>query len=219
MVVQLLRKDFLITKSKYIIVLIILVGLQVISATEMMANFQGVVFLYSVVFCTLLVLNSISQYEAVYPKAINFLCAAPYSRSAFVISKYITMVLIFLLALVANIIITLIIRGEILMPASAILLVLAINTIIFGIYFPLEFKFGYDKTKFFFMIMILVVAFLPAIFSNLIVVIDFGAIEQFITKIVTLPAYLQCIALAVIIVAVFIISMVKSIKIFENKDL
>ena len=219
MVVQLLKKDFLVAKRNVIVVAILIIAINVWSAFLQGDMFlKALPFFYSVTFCSLLLLNTSSQNELRYSKALAYLCALPFPRSAFVKAKYAILLMVFLFCMIVNMIANAIFNNSDFLPLPLVLLALAIVVIIFGIYLPVEFKYGYIKTKFLFMVIVLLLAFTPQVLAA---VLGRYAekFEGFFASIMQIPENTQCIILAVISAAIFFISLMISIKIFAKKDL
>jgi len=97
---------------------------------------------------------------------------------------------------------------------TTILTVLLFSVIIYGVYMPIEFKYGLTKAKFVFMIGIFALSFGPVLFANLFanITIDFSALAA-------ISSGVKNIVLALASIAVFGISMMVSTKIFSKKEL
>ena len=143
------------------------------------------------------------------------LCAAPYTRSAVVKAKYVFSLLIFAYCCIVYAIMMLVINQQ---PnnfdLTTILTVLLFSVIIYGVYMPIEFKYGLTKAKFVFMIGIFALSFGPVLFANLFanITIDFSALAA-------ISSGVKNIVLALASIAVFGISMMVSTKIFSKKEL
>jgi len=214
MLLNLVRKDILIAK-KYVFVtmlVVIAIPLFLMLAAPSLSGFFP--FLYTVVISELL-LQTISQEEAKCPKASALLCAAPYTRSAVVKAKYVFFLLIFAYCCIVYAIMMLVINQQ---PNSfdltTILTVLLFSVIIYGVYTPIEFKYGLSKAKFVFMICILALSLGPVLFANLFanITINFSALTA-------ISSGVKNIVLALASIAVFGISMMVSTKIFYKKEL
>jgi len=215
MLLNLVRKDILIAK-KYVFVtmlVVIAIPLFIMLAAPSLSGFFP--FLYTVVISELLLLQAISQEEAKCPKASALLCAAPYTRSAVVKAKYVFSLLIFAYCCIVYAIMMLVINQQ---PnnfdLTTILTVLLFSVIIYGVYMPIEFKYGLTKAKFVFMIGIFALSFGPVLFANLFanITIDFSALAA-------ISSGVKNIVLALASIAVFGISMMVSTKIFSKKEL
>lgn len=119
-------------------------------------QYTGVLgFMLSVIFCVFMLLQYVSLKEYQFPKATTLLCAAPYSRRMIVLSKYIFCMAIYSICCVIYGIETLIVPG--LGPCDIKLFVLMffIISVFIGIYLPIQYKLGYEKTKFAFVVVIM----------------------------------------------------------------
>lgn len=224
MIIQLLKKDFVVARNYILIVLIVLVGFQIFFANfgptnEFPVYTNAIGFLMSIILCTIIIFNVLSQYELRYPKVTAYFCTMPYLRSTFVKAKYISLIAIFLFGLISNTIVSLVANAEALLSVPAMLLTLMVTIIVFGIYIPFEFKYGYIKTRFFFVVIVLLIAFVPNIVANFLPSLDATFIESVIDTFSQVPTFAWCLIFAAVIVAGFCISMRQSIKIFENKEL
>ena len=228
MIMQLVRKDLLLAKKYLIVFIAFIVAAQILPmlfAADATAAQNGG-FLVGLVFGQLMFFTTLSQLDGKYPKATALLCSAPYTRDTFVKAKYVLLLLLFIFTYIVNIIVTLIIGSMPFLTPTFLLLALTIDTIIFGIYIPLEIKYGYTKVRFIYMAVILVVAFLPQLISQFFYSIDFGAkphesgiLDKIFLAIDSAPTPVWCVIMVLVIVLVFFVSMKKSIIIFSNKEL
>ena len=214
MLLHLVKKDILIAKKFVFATMILIIAIPLfISAIDLLSFSNFLPFLYAVVLGELVLLQSISQEEAKYPKAPALLCAMPYSRSTFVKAKYALFLFIFAYCCVTYTILLAISKSNIL-DLNSILIVLLCSVLIYGVYMPIEIKYGNVKAKFFFMIVVLTISWGPAIYFNL-----FANINIDLTILTTIPLGIQNIVLAIASIVIFCISMFTSIKIFEKKEL
>ena len=215
MVLHLVKKDILIAKKFVFVAMLVVIAVPLLIMLTAPSIPGFLPFLYMVVIGELLLLQAISQEEAKYPKAVALLCAAPYTRSAFVKAKYIFFILIFAYCCVVNTLLILVINQQ---PNSldltAMLAVLLVSVIIYGIYMPIEFKYGLVKAKFVSMIAIFAFSLGPTIFASFFanITIDFSALAA-------ISSGVKNIVLALASIAVFGISMMISTKIFSKKEL
>lgn len=215
MLLHLVKKDILIAKKIVFVAMLVVIAIPLLimlAAPELAGFFP---FLYMVVIGELLLLQAISQEEAKCPKAAALLCAAPYTRSDFVKAKYLFFLLIFAYCCIVHVLMMLVINQQ---PNSLdltmMLVVLLVSVLIYGIYMPIEFKYGLVKAKFVFLIAIFSFSFGPTIFMDLFanITIDFSALAA-------IPSGVKNIVLTLASIAVFGISMMASTKIYSNKEL
>lgn len=215
MLLHLIKKDILIAKKEILLVLLIIAVVPLFyawAAPEMSSFFP---FLYMVVIGEVTLLQSISQLEAKTPKAPALLCATPYTRKSLVKAKYAFFVLIFVYCYIVHTLLILIINPLNILDFTSVFSVLLFSAIIYGVYMPIEFKFGVVKAKFVFMVTIIVFSLGPIIFGNIlsnVIKIDFSVFS-------TMPTTIFNSLLTLFSITVISISMLVSIKIFQHKEL
>ncbi|NRK74413.1 ABC-2 transporter permease, partial [Salmonella enterica subsp. enterica serovar Typhi] len=79
-------------------------------------------------------------------------------------------------------------------------------------YTPIQYKLGYERTKYFFSIVIVATPFILPALSNVDIRLDF--IELSAMSLLT-----KCLILIVAVIAILCISLIVSIKIYSKKDL
>ena len=171
-------------------------------------------FIYTVVFTELIICQSVSAEESKYPKSAALLCSVPYQRSTFVKAKYVFFLLLFAYCYVVYTLMALVVPGIGAIDLSIVLSVLLVGVILYGVYLPLYFKYGAEKTKFFFMICIFTISFgspiLYQYFAN--ANIDFSMLAS-------IPTLTKNVVLALASIIVWGVSQWVSIRIFSKKDL
>lgn len=214
MLLHLVKKDILIAKKIVFATMIIIIAIPLF-LTWSAPSISGLLpFLYTVAMGELLLLQSISQEEAKYPKAPALLCAIPYPRSTFVKAKYVLFLLIFVYCCVMHTLVILVINKSNVLDLTTILTVLLFSVLVYGIYMPIEMKYGVVKTKFIFMIVLFALSSGPFIVVNL-----FPNVNLDFSILMTIPLGIKNIAMAFASIIIFSISMFLSIKIFEKKEL
>ena len=227
MLMQLIRKDLLLAKKYLIVMIAFIVAAQflpMIFAGESVS--QNASFLIGLVLGQLIFFTTLSQLDGRYTKATALLCSAPYTRDTFVKARYVLLLFLFVFSLIVNIIVTLVLGSIPHISPSFLLLTLLVDVIIFGIYIPLEIRYGYTKVRFIYMAIILVIAFLPQLLVNSLSSIgseaqaaSAGIIGSIVSGLQSVPILVWCVIMVVAIVAVLYISIRKSIKIFSKKEL
>lgn len=166
MLFYLIKKDILIIK-KYIFLaffLIILIPPFFIWWSPQVPI--AAIFLICSIFAEFMLCEYLSMKESVYHKTSALLCALPYSRSSLVEADYIFFVLIFLYCYLIFIIEGLL-MPQLKIPQSFEFGTLAFISIIYSIYMPIQYKLGYEKTKFFFFVIIMTSPFiLPSVIKS-----------------------------------------------------
>ena len=214
MLMQLVRKDFLIVKKYVFFMMLLAVGVPLFVAWRL-PEITGVIsFIYTVVFTELIICQGVSQEESKFPKAAALLCSVPYKRSAIVKAKYVFFLLLYAYCWAVYTVMALLVPGIGTIDLTVVLSVLLVGMIVYGIYLPLYFKYGVEKTKFFFMICIFAIAFGMPLFYNYLtgLQIDFSILASIPVAVVNL--------MIVILFAVALgVSMTISIRIYSKKEL
>lgn len=214
MIWNLVKKDILIAKKLVFVTMLVVIAIPIfISWTAPLAP-DFIPFLYMVVMAELLLLNAISQEEGKCPKAAALLCATPYTRHAFVIAKYLFLLVIFAYCYIVHTLVMLVMANSISLNPTTILTVFLLSVFIYGIYMPVEFKYGVTKAKFIFMIIILLFSLGPSMFVSF-----FTNINIDFSTLMGMSPLIKNFVLVSASVAVFGTSMMTSMKIFSKKDL
>ena len=155
MVFSLLKKDFLIVR-KYVRIMLLFIVLIPPFMRWRTPEFTGVLgFILSVIFSVFMLLQYVSLKEYQFPKAAAFLCAAPFSRKAMVLSKYLFCMTVYMVCCIVFKIETLIIPGLGTAGLKLFALMFLVTAVFIGLYLPVQYKFGYEKTKIIFMVVIM----------------------------------------------------------------
>jgi ABC-2 type transport system permease protein len=211
MVFSLLKKDFLIAK-KYVLIMFVLIFLIPPFVQSRTPEFPGVLgFILSVIYVVLMLLQYVSLKEYQSPKAATLLCATPFSRKAIVLSKYIFCMVIYFICCIAYEIETLIIPGLGTADISLFAFMFLVTSVFVGLYLPVQYKLGYEKTRFIFMVVIIASPIiLPLLRRMESLNMDFLS---------TLSPYLICAGIIFVGFVVLTISASLSMKIYEKTDL
>lgn len=210
MLLQLVKKDFLIIK-KYVLLMAAVCILFPVFLLWRIPEFAGLLgFVLVTVFSILMLLQYVSLKETQYPKASTLLCALPFSRKNIVLSRYIFCIVIyFACCLIFGI-------EALLFPALQsvsyrvpIVLFLLVSLCL-SIYLPIQYKVGYEKTKLFFTVLIMAT---PVGFAQL---MKKGINLEFLSNI---PSALLLFGSLIISALLLIISSILSIKIYSKTEL
>jgi ABC-2 type transport system permease protein len=174
----------------------------------------GFAFIYTIVFTELIICQAVSVEESKFPKAAALLCSSPYPRSTYVKAKYVFFFLLFLYCYIVFALMALIVPAIAAIDLTVVLSIFLFGMIVYGIYLPLYFKYGAEKTKFFFMICIFVVSFGVPLFYQ-----SFANISYVFSILESSPAIIKNAVLAIASITVWGISQRASIRIFSRKDL
>lgn len=160
MLSHLLKKDVLIVK-KYVLIMLAAAVLIPPFMLWRAPQYTGILgFMLSVIFCVFMLLQYVSLKEYQFPKAATLLCATPYSRRMIVLSKYIFCMVTYLACCLIYGIETLVIPGLGSCDIKLFVLMLFITSVFIGVYLPVQYKLGYEKTKFAFVVVIMASPFI-----------------------------------------------------------
>ena len=211
MVLALLRKDFLIVK-KYVLIMLLFILLIPPVMRWRTPEFTGAFgFILSVIFAVFMLLQYVSLKEYQFPKAATLLCATPFTRKAMVLSKYIFCMAIYVICCIAFGIETLVIPGLETADITIFALMFLVTALFIGVYLPVQYKLGYEKTKFAFVVVIMA----SPIILPLLMRMD-GLNLGFLS---TLSPYLICGGIVLIGFVFLAISASLSVKIYAKADL
>lgn len=211
MLFHLVKKEFLIVK-KYVLIMLIAAILIPPVMRWRTPEFAGTFgFILSVIFSIFMLLQYVSLKEHQFPKAAMLLCAAPFSRSIMVLSKYIFCIVIYVACCIIFGIETLLIPGLGTSGIALFILMFFVTSVFIGIYLPIQYKLGYEKTKFAFAVIIIASPFiLPMLMRMDPVNLDFF---------VSIPAYIVYGGVFAGGFIFLVLSSMLSIKIYNETDL
>lgn len=211
MLLNLIKKDILIVK-KYVLIMLVAAVLIPPFMLWRAPEYTGVLgFMLSVIFCVFMLLQYVSLKEYQFPKAATLLCATPFSRKMIVLSKYIFCIAIYTACCIIYAIETLVVPGLGTVDVTLFLLMFLVTSVFIGIYLPVQYKLGYEKTKFAFVVVIMASPFiLPTLMKMENVNLNF--LSMFSPLIV----YTSVLLFSLIFL---IVSVTLSIKIYSGTDL
>lgn len=211
MLFALIKKDFLIVK-KYVLIMLLFIFLIPPFMRWRTPEFTGVLgFVLSVIFAVFMLLQYVALKEYQSPKAATLLCATPFTRKAMVLSKYIFCMAIYVICCIAFGIETLIIPGLGTADITMFALMFLVTALFIGLYLPVQYKLGYEKTKF---------AFVVVIMASPIILPVLMRMENLdLAFLSALSPYLICGGIVLIGFVVLAISAALSVKIYDKADL
>ena len=211
MLFHLLKKDILIVK-KYVLIMLAAAILIPPFMLWRAPQYTGVLgFMLSVIFCVFMLLQYISLKEYQFPKAATLLCATPYSRRMIVLSKYVFCMVTYVGCCVIYGIETLVIPGLGSCDIKLFVLMLLITSVFIGVYLPVQYKLGYEKTKFAFVVVIMASPFiLPQLMKMETVNLDF----LFLISPILAYVGITLLSLGILIVSTFL-----SMRFYSSVDL
>jgi len=147
-------------------------------------------------------------------KGAALLCATPYTRKALVKAKYLFLLVIFVCCYIIYTATAVLSPIDMKMLNISILgISLLITTIFFGIILPVQFKFGYEKTKFISNFVVVISPFvLPYIMKLL-------KSNNIIFQIPSLPPIIQALFPSFLALVIGFVSLNVSIHIYSKKNL
>jgi len=212
MLLHLVKKDFLLVK-RYLPLFIVLPFILPIFVMIQASQLLGLgAFLLSVIFTVFILYQSVLVAEMKYPKAESMLCATPYARITIVKARYSFLLLMFAYSGLAYYVLALFLTKIDFLTPSSFLITMLISVLLLGIYTPIQYKLGFEKTKYFFMIVIMISPFSMAIFAKSNINFDFTGFSA-------LPMFAQYLIPIVAIIAILFTSINLSIKIYSKKEL
>ncbi|MEC1261478.1 ABC-2 transporter permease [Bacillus swezeyi] len=215
MLINLIIKDFMLIK-KYLLILLAFTAIAPIYLSSQLQLSDGGLasFLLTVLLVEYILFGTISKAEDKY-KGAALLCATPYTRKTFVKAKYFFVFVIFMFIVVIRIITAIIAPLSIeKLSVDALGITFLTLSIIFGVLLPLQFKFGYDKTRF---ISFFIIFLIPFVSPVLIREIQSNPFSFTIT--LPFPQIIQAWLPCLVSLIIGFISMIISLKIYAKKDL
>ncbi len=195
----LVKKEFLLVKA-YLIAIILLTAAIPLFVNAQMNPIIGknagfLAYCLEAIFVQFLLSSSASLIESKYPKAQALLSTTPYTRKLLVVAKYAFFFIIFLYStlmfmLFSTISTTYFGEFHVLMIGPVFLFL----CLFIGIVVPLEYKIGYEKTKYVYSFALVIIPFILSRFSKL---PDLVSIKRYMENIpvglqFTLPVLLGC---------------------------
>ncbi|MDZ5609404.1 ABC-2 transporter permease [Bacillus pseudomycoides] len=213
MLINLVKKDLMLVKKSFFVLLIFAAIAPIYLSSQLKFNDGGLVsFLLTVILVEYILFGTISRSEDTY-KGAAYLCATPYTRNTFVKAKYLFIFVIFICIAIIRILTSIIIPSGIeKLSLHALGITFLILSILFGTLIPVQFKFGYDKTK---LISFFIIFFISFTFPTLVRGIQSNPISFSIPFPQMIQAWIPCF----ISLVIGFVSMVISLRIYAKKDL
>lgn len=216
MLLHLVKKDLILAK-KYLLFMLVfaVIGPIFIYSRLGFDNGSFTSFLITVLFTEYILFNMVSFQEDKY-KGAALLCTTPHTRNGVIKAKYLFVLVIFIgCFLLFNLAVVIgPSTGLTKLSINNVGIILLIITVFFGILIPVQTKFGFEKTKYIFFIIIFLTPFiLPYIIQWY---QSFGININFELPI---PQYLKAWIPFVIAILIGFFSIIISIQIFSKKNL
>lgn len=163
MLFHLVKKDFILAKKYWLIMIIFAIVFPLyINFKPGVPMKEFIAFFLVTLFIQFIMFNTVSLIEYKYKGSI-LLCTTPYTRKAIVLSKYIFLLIIFAGCYILNTLLSLIfpkiVDG---LNVFEIGISFLIVTLIFGVVIPMQYYFGYEKSKYIFSLIIFLSPFLSS---------------------------------------------------------
>lgn len=211
MLIHLIKKDVLIAKKYAVLVMIIGIIIPLFVFWRVQRYSESLGFILAVVFSEFMFCQNLSMKENQYSNAAALLCATPYKRGEMVLSKYVLFILIFMYCTVVYVIEIYLIPQMGKLDVKYILTVFLVASFIYSIYMPIQYQMGYEKTKLFFMAIILGASFgLPVLIANK----NLNVLSLLVQSSFVIVSIIWGISILAMIVSVIV-----SVKIYRKKDL
>ena len=211
MLLHLIKKDILIAKKYAILVGIMGIVIPMFIFLRIQEYAASFGFILSIVFSEFMFFQNLFMKESQYSNATALLCSTPYKRSEMILSKYILFVLIFFYCTVVYAIELCLIPEMGKFDIEYILFVFLVISVIYSVYIPIQYQMGYEKTKLFFIVILMGTPFgLPILIANGNWNMSYFVLQS---SVVVISGILTA------SVAIIILSIIASIKIYRKKDL
>ncbi|WP_460412660.1 ABC-2 transporter permease [Paraclostridium bifermentans] len=212
---NLLKKDFIMIKNFWpFFIMFSILGPIFINYQTRGFDSSFISFIITILFLEFILYGSVSRLEEK-NKGCILLTIIPYSRSEIVKSKYLFIGSIFIMTYVLYILAALITPIEMnFLSINSILISFLVISIFFGVYIPIQYKYGTEKTKYISSCFVLISPLsLPAIVKWI------QSKHIHLNIINRVPNMIKYIILIILSLAILAISIKISINIYSKKDL
>ncbi len=213
--IVLLRKDITLDKANLVIVILLSIGIPIyitysLQDLGLQKGADFVSLFLSSFFCFFMSLSKLGLIEHKY-RGTAYLTLTPINRKDVVLSKYVFLLLVFLISLVGYGVSYLV--TPFLQPISftAVVTVWTANILFLSFYIPLELKLGYENVKYFFTAVIVISPFLIGLIGKYGGALIFRRFMEEVGNILPIMMVFSFILIAV--------SYYVSVRIFNTKDL
>ncbi|MDF2872887.1 MAG: hypothetical protein K0R05_4462 [Anaerocolumna sp.] len=177
MLFQLVKKDFLLVR-KYMLIMLIFCIIVPPFLMIRLPEYAGIMgFILITIYSVFMLLQYVSLKETQFSKASALLCALPYSRKDIVLSRYIFCLIIYLGCCLIFGIETLVFPQLGTFSVAKPVMLFLIISFVLSIYLPVHYKLGCEKTKIFFIIIIMASSFVFPQFYKIARGMDFSILN------------------------------------------
>ena len=210
---SLILKDLVIMKNNLPFTALIIVGVPLLFLTTTPMGTGLAAFSMTYILALYMTAQSLAYYESKYRKAETVLNAAPYSRQAIVISRYIFSSLIYFVSLFIYVILSLAIPYLETITIPEALIAFFIGNLMMGVLQPLTYKFGIEKTRY---INMVVMVGIGVGFPYFVKAVVGGNINlDFLTSLS--PVIISCLTLLLSLI-ILVVSAIISISVYKKKE-
>ena len=210
---SLILKDLVIMKNNLPFTALIIVGVPLLFLTMNPMGTGLAAFSMTYLLALYMTVQSLAYYESKYRKAENVLNAAPYSRQAIVISRYIFWSLIYIVSLLFYVILSLAIPYLETITIPEALIAFFIGNLMMGVLQPLTYKFGIEKTRYINMVVMVGVGIGFPYFVKAVVGGNINL--AFLTSLS--PVIISCLTLLLSLI-ILVVSAIISISVYKKKE-
>ena len=222
---NLLIKDLVLQKKTlWFLLFYIPIFLLVLHSTTMDADIATVLYATCTCYIGYLLVAAACSYDEQNRSEV-FLNSLPIRRKDIVLSKYLSIFVYALIGFAAGIVVVLLNNfmglGEMVRyPAGKDLIGALCGIVLIGAsYYPLYFKFGSIKTRLLHVIVILAIFLIPTGLVWLVDRYSQGTANNLLTQFLSIPDWLQVVVVGMVFLLIFVVSLMGSLRIYENKDI
>lgn len=213
--ISMVKRDFFLIK-KYSIVFLLLeiaIPLLCVFKAQQIFEFGCAVFALTYFFTAYMAIQSVAIAETKYSKVEATLCAAPYSRKQIVCGRYLFMGILFIATIIIYAILSAILPAMPMISVMDALKTLLIGAVVIGIMLPVQYKLGYEKMKYVYMVFIITMPMYIPYTGKLLFE---HHVDLF--SILKLPSFAKCGIVLAISILLIAVSMFVSVKIYNKKE-
>lgn len=214
-VLLLVKKDLFLDKTYLLVTILLSFGIPLFIAKSLkdVMDINGIdviALMLSSFYCYFMMFSKIGLIEDKY-KSVEYLLLTPISRKMIVMAKYFLFVIIFIFSIVGYIIDSFIFIDIKTTDLATISIVFLIGCIFMGIYIPLELKVGYEKVKFYLMIIVIAT---PLCVGGIGKSVTEDMVKRVNEIIGTLIPYFSIISILILLASYYVAN-----RIYEKKDI
>ncbi|WP_144027893.1 ABC-2 transporter permease [Paenibacillus sp. 32352] len=216
MLLNLVKKDSLLVKKYMILMFVAAIILPVFIKMKMefLASGGFLAFFISTLYILFLTFSSVSMSEFKH-KGSALLCATPYGRAAIIQSKYLFLLLLFIGCSILYTVTSWLVPQQMgMLSLSEFAYCFLILTVVFSIMVPVQYRLGFEKARYMFSISIFVVPFIVPVLLKYMQANDISFHWT-----LPVPAIVQGLLPIVLALAIGMISMTATIRIYEKQNL